>query len=138
MFVECGRIETATIKQKVKISASLDETYGAFIDAKKHSAFTGSRATCVPKAGGKFTAWGGYISGKNIELVEGKRIVQEWKTTEWPSGYPPSRLELSFKKVAGGTEISMVHSGIQKEQAADIKEGWTEFYWAPLKEYFKK
>jgi activator of HSP90 ATPase len=131
-------VKTETIRQKVLIPATLTEVYEAFVDAKKHSKFTGSKATCDPKVGGQFTAWGGYISGKNLELEGGKRIVQEWLTTEWPEGQPPSRLELNFKKAEGGTELSMVHSGVPAEQAADVAQGWIDFYWDPLKEYFKK
>ena len=130
--------KTETIKQKVLIPATPMEVYEAFIDQKKHSKFTGSKATCDPKVGGKFTAWDGYISGKNIELDRGKRIVQEWQTTEWPEGHAPSRLELSFKKAEGGTELFMVHSGVPAEQAADTAQGWIDFYWEPLKKYFKK
>jgi activator of HSP90 ATPase len=131
-------VKTETIRQKVLIPATLTEVYEAFVDAKKHSKFTGSKATCDPKVGRQFTAWGGYISGKNLELEGGKRIVQEWLTTEWPEGQPPSRLELNFKKAEGGTELSMVHSGVPAEQAADVAQGWIDFYWDPLKEYFKK
>jgi activator of HSP90 ATPase len=111
--------------------------YESFMDAEKHSEFTGSKATSDPKVGGKFTAWDGYIIGKNIELEKGKRIVQEWKTTEWPKNYPPSRLELNFCKVNEGTEILLVHSKVPKEQANDYKKGWTDFYWKPLKKYLK-
>jgi len=131
-------MKVSTIRQKALIPAAPDEVYGALIDEKKHSEFTGSKATCDPRVGGKLTAWDGYISGKNLELEKGKRIVQEWVTTEWPEGYPPSRLELTFEKTEKGTEISMVHSGVPEEQAADIKQGWIDFYWKPLKDYFKK
>jgi activator of HSP90 ATPase len=132
------KMKVTTIEQKVVIPATPDEVYEAFMDAKKHSAFTGGKATSNPKVGGKFTAWDGYISGKNLELEKGKKIVQEWITTEWPKGYPSSRLELTFKKVKDGTEISMVHSDVPAEQADDIEQGWIDFYWKPLKEYFKK
>ena len=132
------RLKVSTIRQKVSVPAKPSEVYEAFIDAKKHSEFTGSKATCDARIGGKFTAWDGYIFGKNLELVKGKKIVQEWVTTEWPEGHHPSRLILTFKKTKNDTEISMVHSGIPAEQAADIKQGWIDFYWKPLKEYFKK
>lgn len=131
-------MKVTTIRQKILIPAEPDKVYEAFIDAKKHSAFTGSKATCDPTVGGEFTAWDGYISGRNLELEQGKKIVQEWKTTEWPEGYPPSRLELTFKKTKQGTEITMIHSDVPAEQAADIKQGWIDFYWQPLKKYFKK
>jgi activator of HSP90 ATPase len=137
-----GRIvmkpKVTIIRQRVVIPATPDEVYDAFMDPKKHSEFTGSKATCSPRVGGKFTAWEGYISGKNLELEKGKKIVQEWVTTEWPQDYPPSRLELSFRDVGGNTELTMLHSDVPAEQANELEEGWTDFYWKPLKDYFKK
>src|SRR4030067_2531772 len=120
-----------TIKQKIIIPTSPDALYEAFMDAKIHSAFTGSKATCDPKIGGKFTAWDGYISGRNLELEKGKKIVQEWITTEWPQDYPPSKLELTFNQVDGNTEIIMVHSNVPADQANELLEGGTAFYWKP-------
>ena len=73
-----------------------------------------------------------------FELEDGKRVVQEWSSTDFPEGYGPSRLELTFCAVPKGTQIVMVHSNVPKEQADDTEEGWTEFYWDPMKEYFKK
>lgn len=131
-------VEKETIRQKITVPAEPKEVYDAFVDAKKHSSFTGSKATGDGRVGGKFTAWDGYISGKNIELEPGKRILQEWVTSEWPEGFPPSRLELALKKTKGGTEISMVQSDVPREHADELKEGWTEFYWKPLKAYFKR
>lgn len=129
---------TTTIKQKEIIPASPAEVYDALIDAKKHAEFTGSKATCQPKVGGKFTAWDGYISGKNLKLRKGRRIVQEWKTTEWPTGHPPSVVEFYFKKKGTGTELTMVHSNVPSAQAESYRQGWIDFYWKPLKRYFQK
>jgi len=131
-------MKVKTIKQEVIVPATPVEVCEAFMDAKKHSPFTGSRAACDPRVGGEFTAWDGYISGKNLELEKGKRIIQEWVTTDWPEEYPPSRLALNFKAVKEGTEISMIHSEVPAEQADDIEQGWIDFDWEPLKEYFNK
>jgi activator of HSP90 ATPase len=132
------KLKTTSITQKVVIPASPEEVYDAFMDAKKHSAFTGAKAMCDATVGGEFSAWDGYITGKNLELEKGKRIVQEWITTEWPEGYAPSRLEFTFCKVKGGTELTMVHSNIPAEQADEYKQGWIDNYWEPLKAYFEK
>ena len=64
--------KTKGIKQTVFIPATPVQVYVAYINAKKHSDFTGGKATCDPKVGGKFTAWDGYIIGKNLELIQGK------------------------------------------------------------------
>ena len=126
----------ATIKQTALIDASPLEVYEAYVDPKKHSAFTGQAATGTPRVGGRFTAGDGYIKGKYLELEKGKRILHEWKTTEWPEGYPPSLLELTLKAKGKKTELTMVHSKVPEEQADYYAEGWKEFYWDPLKEYF--
>jgi activator of HSP90 ATPase len=130
--------ETTTITQKELILAKPIQVYNALVDAEKHTEFTGSQATSNPKVGGKFTAWEGYIFGKHLKLEKGKRIVQEWKTTEWPEGYPPSIVEFTLKPTRNGTELTMVHSNVPAEQADSYREGWTEYYWKPLQQYFKK
>ena len=124
------------IEQTVFIKASPDDVYDALLNAKKHSAFTGSPAKTNAKVGSEFTAWDGYITGKNLELVKGEKIVQEWETTEWPGGYPRSRLELTLTPKKGGTELKMVHSQVPAEQVEDYRSGWHTSYWDPLKAYF--
>jgi len=134
-----NKSEVTTITQKIIIPKVIPkEVYQAYIDPKKHSQFTDSEATGKPVVGGKFTAWDGYISGKFLELEEGKHVVQEWKSTDFPEGASPSRLELTFREVPKGTEIVMIHSNVPKDQEDETAEGWTEFYWEPMKQYFKK
>ena len=125
-----------TITQKIVVAATPAQVYGALVNPRVHSAFTGARATGSARGGGGFTAWDGYISGVNRELLKGRRIVQDWQTTEWPDGAGPSRVELTFKAVKGGTEIRMVHSKVPAEQADSYRQGWIEYYWDPLRAYF--
>jgi len=132
------KTKVKTIKQKVVIPASPKEVYDAYVDPKKHSKFTGSKATGKAVVGGKFTAWDGYIFGKYLELDDGKRVVQEWTSTDFPKGADPSRLELCFNAIPEGTELVMVHSNVPEEQADDAADGWKEWYWNPLKKYFSE
>ena len=126
-----------TITQTTLIpSANPEDVYDAFVTAKTHAAFTGAAATGAARVGGKFTAWNGYITGVHRELVKGKKIVQDWQTTEWPSGMPASRVEFTFKAAKGGTEIRMVHTNVPSSQAAGYRQGWIDYYWTPLKKYF--
>jgi len=129
-------LKFGTIKQTVFLDAGPEEVYDALLNARKHTAFTGSQATTSAKVGAEFNAWDGYISGKNIELVKDQKIVQEWETTEWPEGYPRSRLEFTFTAKKGGTELKMVHSQVPAEQVEEYRTGWHTAYWEPLKEYF--
>jgi activator of HSP90 ATPase len=125
-----------TITQRAVVPAAPAAVYDAFVNARTHAAFTGARATGSGRVGGAFTAWDGYISGVNRQLSPGKKIVQDWRTTEWPEGAPDSQVEFTFKAVKGGTEVRMVHSNVPAEQAASYRQGWVDFYWKPLQAYF--
>jgi activator of HSP90 ATPase len=126
-----------TIRQKIFLPSVVPaDVYDAFVSAKRHAAFTGSPATGAARVGGRFHAFDGYVSGVHRELVKGRKVVQDWQTTEWPSDARPSTLQLSFKKVKGGTELRMVHSNVPAEQADGYRQGWIDYYWTPLKTYF--
>ena len=87
------------------------------------------------KEGGRFSAGDGYISGYNLELVGGRRIVQAWRASEWPEGaYSVLRLELRPK--GRGTRLIVDHVGVPDEFRDGVDSGWHEFYWEPMKRYF--
>ena len=113
------------------------EVYDALVDPRKHTEFTGAKATGQGKAGAVFTAWDGYITGKHLTLEPGKRLIQEWRTSEWPKDAPASRLEWTFHPKGDGTEVTLVHSEVPAEQAESYRQGWIDYYWDPLKQYFE-
>jgi activator of HSP90 ATPase len=128
---------TRTIRQRVSIPASPQDVYEALVNAKKHAAFTQAQATGTARVGARFTAWDGYISGKHLVLEKGRRIVQEWVTTEWPKGVAASRLEILLERKGKGTLLTMLHSEVPAAQAASYRDGWKEYYWEPLKAWFR-
>ncbi len=132
-----SELRTRTIKQSVLIPATPEQVYRALMDPKEHAEFTGEEAEGSGEVGGEFHAYTGYITAKNVELEEGRRIVQGWTTSEWPEGYPPSKLVIRLAKARGGTELTMVHSLVPEEQADDYAEGWQEHYWSKLQEHFR-
>ena len=131
-------VKTVKIMQKVIIPATPMEVYEAYVDGKKQTEFTGSKAISDTKVGGEFTAWDGYIKGKYLDLEPGRKIVQEWISTDFVEGTTPSRFEIALKEVKGGTELTMIHSGVPENAAEDIGQGWKDYYWEPMKKYFKE
>jgi len=53
-------------------------------------------------------------------------------------GYPPSKLEFTLKEKQGGTELKMLQTDVPAEQLVSYEQGWKDFYWNPMKDYFKK
>jgi activator of HSP90 ATPase len=126
--------------EKIKVSdviqADAKTLYKAWLDSKEHGAFTGGKADIDPKKGGKFTAWDGYISGKTLELEPFKRIVQSWRTTEFPDESEDSKLEILFEEANNATKMTFIHTDIPDGQGEEYKQGWIDYYFEPMKEYF--
>ena len=110
--------------------------YEAWLNSAEHSAFTDGEATVDPTVGGRFTAWDGYIEGTTETLEPYQRIVQSWRTTDFPSGSPDSRLEVTLEETEGGTTLTLLHSEIPDGQGEDYRQGWVDFYFEPMKRYF--
>ncbi len=126
----------SSLRMSAVIPAPAADIYAAWLSGKGHAAMTGSPATGRARVGGRFTAWEGYIEGKNLELVPHSRIVQAWRTTDFPAGAPDSLLEVQLSPAKGGTKVTLVHTGIPEGQAGGYREGWAEYYFSPMKEYF--
>jgi uncharacterized protein YndB with AHSA1/START domain len=124
-------LEVSTI-----LPASPQQVYLAWLDSSEHGAFTGSTAEIDPQVGGKFTAWDGYIQGKTLEVEPYSRILQAWRTDDFPPGSPDSTLEVSLLEVDGGTQIKIKHSHIPEGQADNYREGCLDYYFSPMTVYF--
>jgi len=118
------------------LPASPKEVYDAWLTSKSHAAMTGSPARVTARPSSRFTAWDGYIEGKNLKLVPGRRIVQAWRTTEFAETDPDSQIDLKLEKSARGTKLTLRHTNIPGGQS-DYKTGWSTCYFEPMKEYFK-
>ena len=129
-------MKTDSIRVSAVIPADPKAIYEAWMSSKGHGAMTGSGATVTARVGGKFTAGDGYISGTTLELEPGARIVQSWRTTEFAEEDPDSRLEVLLEKASGGTRVTLVHTNIPRGQGAEYRQGWIDFYFTPMKEYF--
>jgi uncharacterized protein YndB with AHSA1/START domain len=118
------------------IPAPPQRIYTAWMDAALHSAFTGDEAVIEPVVGGRHTSFGGYAEGTTLELVPGRRIVQTWRSRDFPEGSPDSRLEVTLEETVGGTVVTILHTEVPTGQAEQYRDGWVKFYLEPLKEFF--
>ena len=109
------------------IAAPAQEIYAAWLDSARHAAMTGAAARCSDQVGGSFEAWDGYISGVNLALDPGLRIVQSWRTVEFSAADPDSQIEVTLLAVAGGTSLTLRHSNLP-EHGWQYEQGWVDSY----------
>lgn len=127
--------------------ASRKRVYEALTDARQFQKVmmmsaalkTGMAPTTKPaeistEAGGAFSLFGGYITGRQIELVPNERIVQAWRAGSWdPGSYSIAKFVLVEE--GSGTRIVFDHGGFPKGQAEHLTMGWKTNYWEPLEKF---
>lgn len=84
--------------------------------------------------GSEFSLWEGSITGKNLELVKGKMIVQEWYFGDQEE---KSIVTIKLHPAKAGTSVELIHTNIPDEAYEDIAAGWGEAYFGALKEFFE-
>jgi activator of HSP90 ATPase len=119
------------------IPAQPGEIYKAWLSSEGHTAMTGSPAKVDGNVGGHFSAWDGYIFGKTLELIPYQHILQTWRTTAFPDDAPDSHLEVLLEGVPDGTKVTLTHRDMPDDQINSYRQGWEDFYFKPMKEYFK-
>ena len=124
--------------EKITVSdimpAPPERLYAAWLDPHEHSKMTGGAAT--DEGDGRFTAWDGYITGRTVSAVPHSKIVQSWRTSEFPDSAPDSTLTILFEAADGGTKVTFLHEKIPDGQADAYEQGWHEHYFTPMKAYF--
>lgn len=127
-----------SISRGATLPATPSAVYAAWLSSEGHAAMTGCRAEISAELGAPFRCWGSYIQGKNEELVPGERIVQSWRTLEFPSDAPDSRLTITLSAVPEGTRIEIQHDNIPAGQGPRYYAGWLERYFTPMARYFSR
>jgi activator of HSP90 ATPase len=131
------KMKTKTIRQSVTFKADPKAIYEALMDSRKHSQFTGDKASISREVGGKFTAYDSYIEGINLHMEPNKKIVQSWRGSDWPEGHY-SRVTFLLQEAENGTRLTFTQTGVPDQYYEDISQGWHDYYWKPLKEMLEK
>jgi activator of HSP90 ATPase len=121
------------------IPASPLEIYETWLDTSGHANMTGGQhASISATAGADFTAWAGYISGRNLKLEPGRRIVQSWRTTRFTKDDTDSQIEVLLEPVTGGTKVTVRHTNVPDGHTSYRDGGWQNNYFDPMKKHFSR
>ena len=127
-----------TIKQRVKFKAAPATIYDLLADSEKHSIVTGKKAIISEKIGGPFSASGNDVTGINVDLVPGRRIVQAWRHRRFPEGIYSMAAFTLTPTSDGGTELVLTHRGVPKDLIPETEQTWREQYWSKIKAYIER
>lgn len=124
------------VHQEVTFAAPPAKVYRALADSAEHAKLTGAPAEIGARAGDAWSAYDGKITGRQVELVDGVRIVQTWRAGNWPEGVH-SVVRFELKPEGLGTKVVLDHDALADDQVPHIDGGWDRMYWQPLRKYLE-
>lgn len=127
---------TETLQFSADFPCSPEELYHSWLEGSGHSSMTGSPAQGEASVGASFSAWDGYIWGENLKLEPCHKIVQSWRTADFPESAAESHVEIFLEDLSPGTRLKLIHSKIPKGQAESLRQGWERYYLVPMREFF--
>jgi len=130
-------MKTKTLVQTASFKASPKAVYEMLMDSKKHTSLSGVKAVISRKVGGRFSAWGGHLTGFNLVLKQREKIVQAWRATGWwPDHY--SVVIFDIQKTKDGSKLRFTQVGIPPNRYSGHYRGWIETYWTPMRELLER
>jgi uncharacterized protein YndB with AHSA1/START domain len=133
-----------SIHQQVTIPASPHDVYTILADAKALSALSGMDGESGFAEGEEYRPFGGRVTGRQVELVPARRIVQVWRLPEWEPG-KYSVVRFTVEPAGAGTLLTLDQEGYPEDSDTvgchatwhdHLSEGWGMFYFDPLTRHF--
>lgn len=126
-----------SIHQEIYFKCSARRVFDALTEARQFAELTGAPAEIDAESGGKFSCFGGMITGLSIEIIPNRRLVQAWKVGNWAEGvYSIIKFEL-VEISESETKLVFDHTGFPEEHKEHLAQGWHERYWEPMKKYLE-
>jgi uncharacterized protein YndB with AHSA1/START domain len=122
------------IRRSFVIKADKNEVFNALTNPLALELWTGYPAVMDSKPGTEFSLWEGDITGKNLEIIPGEKIVQEWFFDD-PEN--PSIVTIELEEENKGTRIKLLHTNVPDEAYGNIDYGWKEYFFGAMKKYLE-
>jgi activator of HSP90 ATPase len=122
-----------TFKKTFKINAEPSDIYSAITNPFTIELWSGYPAKMNTEPGSEFSLWEGDITGKNLEFVQDKKVVQEWYFGDQPE---KSIVTITISPDRENSVVTVEQSNIPDDEFNDIAEGWREYYIGAIINFF--
>jgi activator of HSP90 ATPase len=122
-----------TFKKTFKINAEPSDVYSAITNPFTIELWSGYPAKMNTEPESEFSLWEGDITGKNLEFVQDKKVLQEWYFGDQPE---KSIVTITISPDRENSLVMVEQSNIPDEEFNDIAEGWREYYIGAIINFF--
>lgn len=122
-----------TFKKTFKINAEPSDVYAAITNPYTIDLWSGYPAVMSEEPGTEFSLWEGDITGKNLEFIRNRKVVQEWY---FGNQTEKSVVTITIQPDKENSVVTVEHTNIPDEDFAEITEGWKEYYFGAIISFF--
>ena len=122
-----------TFKKTFRINAEPSDVYSAITNPYTIELWSGYKAEMSAEPGSEFSLWEGDITGKNLEFVQDRKVVQEWYFGEQTE---KSIVTISIFPDKENSSVTVEHTNIPDDEYDNIAEGWREYYIGAIINFF--
>ncbi len=122
-----------TFKKIFTIDAEPSDVYAALTNPFTIELWSGYTAQMTAEPGTEFSLWEGDITGRNIEFIKDRKIVQEWYFGDQEE---QSLVSITIAANGSKSEVTVEHSNIPDDEFENIAEGWREYYMGAINRFF--
>lgn len=116
------------------------DLYTILTDERRHSSMTSDFAQITDLEGSLFSFYDGLITGKNIALARGEKIIWSFMLADknWPTNHV-SKVAFIFTKEANNTcAVELFVTAVPFDFEEALRKFWIEKYWEPLHYYLAR
>nr|AAM53279.1 unknown protein [Arabidopsis thaliana]AAN15364.1 unknown protein [Arabidopsis thaliana] len=132
-----------TITMTEKFNCRARDLYEILMDENRWKGFTQSNAKISKDVNGPISVFDGSVTGINLELEEGKLIVQKWRFGSWPDGLD-STVKIVFEEPQPGvTIVNLTHTDVPEEDrygnatvVENTERGWRDLIFHRIRAVF--
>ncbi len=122
-----------TFKKYFKINAEPSDIYSAITNPFTIELWSGYPAIMNTEPESEFSLWEGDITGKNLEFVQDKKVMQEWYFGDQQE---KSIVTITISPDRENSLVTVEQSNIPDDEFTDIAEGWREYYIGAIINFF--
>jgi len=123
------------VKQSVVLPAPARELYSMYLNPQRHAAITGHKVEIGARPGARFRAFNGALTGRILQIVPGRLIVQSWRSRPFHKSDDDSTLVLRFTSHGKKGRIDLMHVNVPDHDYRSVSSGWKQYYWKPWRKY---
>ncbi|CAI9287858.1 unnamed protein product [Lactuca saligna] len=132
-----------TIKLTEKFSCRAKDMFEILMDDNRWKGFTQSNARISKEVGGEISIFDGSVTGTNLELQEGKLIVQKWRFGSWPDGIHSTVRLVLEEPEPGVTVVKLTQTDVPDEDrygnstvVENTERGWRDLIFHKIRAVF--